>query len=162
MARMWLTGGSRIRLARAREVLAADAGSTVSIEHLAHQFGFSPFHFMRRFEAAFGTTPHQFRIRRRIDRAKALLAAGDSVTEACMAVGYSSLGSFSAAFTRVAGETPSAYRRRMRVLVAVHGFEPVLFPGCLTLLAQLPPSAFRSFREASSPALMDDGACASR
>jgi len=160
---MWLTDENRVRLARARDVLAADTSVNVPLERLARELGLSPFHFIRRFEAAFGSTPHQFRIQRRLDRAKALLASGESVTDACMAVGCSSLGSFSALFTRATGETPSAYRRRMRVLVGVHGFERVLFPGCLSLLAQLPASAFRNFREATDRTPVDDRAiCTSR
>jgi hypothetical protein len=90
----------------------------------------------------------------RLDAARQLLALGHhSVTDACMEVGFSSLGSFSALFTRRIGEPPSAYRRRVRVLVQVPGtLPPDLTPGCLTLMGHLPASAFsipvRSFREA--------------
>jgi AraC-like DNA-binding protein len=114
----------------------------------------SPFHFIRQFEAVFGVTPHQFRIRTRIDAAKHLLALGNhSVTDVCMEVGFSSLGSFSALFTRRVGETPSAYRSRVRAVVQVPGTRSAdLTPGCLTLMGRLPPSALasadRSFREA--------------
>lgn len=114
----------------------------------------SPFHFIRQFEAVFGVTPHQFRIQRRLDLARQLLAAGNhSVTDVCMEVGFSSLGSFSALFARRVGEPPSAYRRRVRSLVQVPGAVPVdLTPGCLTLMSRLPASAFsrpvRSVRDA--------------
>ena len=145
---MWLTDRNRLRLAHARDLLAEISDAQVPIEAIAREVDMSPFHFIRRFEAAFGTTPHQFRIYRRVERARALLASGASVTDACLAVGCSSLGSFSALFTRTAGETPSAYRRRVRALVHVHGYEPVVFPGCFSLLARLPASAFRSFGEA--------------
>jgi hypothetical protein len=86
----------------------------------------------------------------RLDMAKRLLAKGQhSVTEVCMEVGFASLGSFSDLFTRRIGETPSAYRRRVRAMVQVPGVLPAdLIPGCLTLMARLPPAAFRSFREA--------------
>ncbi|MGZ4312279.1 MAG: helix-turn-helix transcriptional regulator, partial [Solirubrobacteraceae bacterium] len=58
-------------------------------------------------------TPYAYLMTRRIERAKALLRRGDlSVTEVCMAVGCSSLGSFSARFTELVGETPTAYRAR--------------------------------------------------
>ncbi len=70
-------------------------------------------HFSRQFRAAYGETPYAYLMTRRIERAKALLRRGDlSVTEVCMAVGCSSLGSFSARFTRLVGETPTAYRTR--------------------------------------------------
>ena len=115
----------------------------------------SPFHFIRRFEALFGVTPHQFRIQSRLDEAKLLLAKGQhSVTEVCMEVGFSSLGSFSDLFTRRTGTAPSVYQRRARVVVQVPGILPAeLFPGCLSLMARLPASAFRNFGEASAPVL---------
>jgi AraC-like DNA-binding protein len=70
-------------------------------------------HFSRQFRAAYGETPYGYLMTRRIERAKALLRRGDmSVSEACWAVGSTSLGSFSARFTELAGETPTAYRAR--------------------------------------------------
>jgi AraC-like DNA-binding protein len=70
-------------------------------------------HFSRRFRAVYGETPYGYLMTRRIERAKALLRRGDmSVTEVCMEVGCASLGSFSARFTRLVGETPTAYRAR--------------------------------------------------
>jgi AraC-like DNA-binding protein len=147
---VWFDEASRRGLARARERLAdIDACARPGAE-IAREAGLSPFHFIRRFEEVFGVTPHQFRIDRRIERAKQLLASGrSSVTDACFDVGFSSLGSFSALFTRRVGETPSAYRRRVRAIVQVSGPGLVLAPGCLALLTQLPPFAFRNFREAA-------------
>jgi len=115
----------------------------------------SPYHFIRRFEALFGVTPHQFRIRARLDEAKLLLAKGQlSVTEVCMEVGFASLGSFSDLFARRIGEPPSAYQRRARVMVRIPAAYPQeLFPGCLSLMCRLPESAFRNFREAAVPTL---------
>ena len=70
-------------------------------------------HFSRQFRAAYGETPYSYLMTRRIERAKALLRDGDlSVTEVCLEVGCTSLGSFSASFTRMVGETPTAYRAR--------------------------------------------------
>ncbi|MBX3155157.1 MAG: helix-turn-helix transcriptional regulator [Deltaproteobacteria bacterium] len=109
----------------------------------------SPYHFIRRFEELFGTTPHQHRIAARIDRAKQLLARGAPVTDVCFELGWSSVGTFSALFKRRVGESPSTYGRRARALVAVPGTLPLpLFPGCLSLMGLLPAHAFRSFREA--------------
>jgi len=111
----------------------------------------SPFHFIRRFESVFGTTPHQFRIQSRLERAKHLLALSDySVTDVCMEVGFSSLGSFSALFARRFGTPPSAYRRQVRSLLAVPGELPkVLAPGCLSLMA----AAFAILEKQRSPFL---------
>jgi AraC-like DNA-binding protein len=72
----------------------------------------SPAHFSRRFRAAYGETPYSYLMTRRIERAMALLRQGSSVTDACLAVGCTSLGSFSSRFTEVVGVTPSQYRAR--------------------------------------------------
>jgi AraC-like DNA-binding protein len=73
----------------------------------------SPAHFSRQFRAAYGETPYSYLMTRRIERAKALLRQGElSVTQVCLAVGCTSLGSFSTRFTELVGETPSAYRAR--------------------------------------------------
>ncbi|WP_437289806.1 helix-turn-helix transcriptional regulator [Sorangium sp. So ce406] len=137
-------------LCRARDLLSDVRESRLSIEEVAREVAISPYHFIRQFEAVFGVTPHQYRIRRRLDLAKQLLAAGHhSVTDVCMEVGFSSLGSFSAQFAQRIGMPPSAYQRRVRALVQVPGRLPwELVPGCLTLMGRLPPGAFRSFREA--------------
>jgi AraC-like DNA-binding protein len=142
-------------LCRARDLLHEVPERSWTVEEVAREVGISPFHFIRQFETVFGRTPHQFRIESRLDRARRLLAAGRlSVTEVCLEVGFSSLGSFSDLFTRRVGETPSGYRRRARAMVSVPGKLPrALFPGCLSLMGSLPPSAFRSFREAPSLSL---------
>lgn len=147
---MWLEPDVFRRLCRARDALAGVTERTRSVEAVAREAGISPYHFIRRFESVFGATPHQYRIEARLDRARRLLAKGElSVTEVCMEVGFSSLGSFSVLFTRRVGETPSGFRRRARSMVRVPGGLPrELFPGCLSLMGRLPPSAFRSYREA--------------
>src|SRR5262245_63920736 len=110
----------------------------LSIQHVAREVAMSPFHFIRQFEAVFGSTPHQFRIQARLDRAKCLLALSDySVTDVCLEVGFSSLGSFSDLFARRVGVPPSVYRRQVRTLMAVPGvLPPLLTPGCLNLMAR--------------------------
>ncbi len=100
------------RLVRARELLADD---TLSVRDIATRVRLSPFHFIRVFGALFGDTPHQFRTRVRVDRAKSLLARGTSVTDACLDVGFASVGSFSALFTRWVGTPPSSYRRTFQI-----------------------------------------------
>jgi len=123
----------------------------LSIAEVAREAAMSPFHFLRRFESVFGTTPHQFRIQSRLDRARHLLALSDySVTDVCMEVGFSSLGSFSALFARRFGTPPSAYRRQVRSLIAVPGELPrELAPGCLSLMA----AAFAILEKQRSPFL---------
>ena len=126
------------QLCRARDLLREYQEPSPSIADVARAVGMSPFHFIRQFEAIFGVTPHQFRIQARLDAAKQLLALGQhSVTDVCMEVGFSSLGSFSALFARRVGEAPSAYRRRMHAQRTQPGRLPAeLTPGCLTLMAR--------------------------
>ena len=141
---MLLTPLTFRRLCSARDRLAALEEPLPSVREIAQDVGISPFHFIRQFEAVFGLTPHQFRTDRRIERARQLLVRGElSVTEVCLEVGFSSLGSFSDLFARRVGTSPSAYRRRARAQVQVPRALPELWtPGCLDLLACLPADAF--------------------
>ncbi|HSZ40647.1 MAG TPA: helix-turn-helix transcriptional regulator [Trebonia sp.] len=87
--------------------------SPLDVATLARVALMSTAHFARQFRAAYGETPYSYLMTRRIERAKALLRLGElSVTEVCLAVGCTSLGSFSARFTQLVGETPTAYRDR--------------------------------------------------
>jgi AraC-like DNA-binding protein len=108
-------------LRRARDVMDRDYARPLDVAALSRVALMSPAHFSRQFRAAYGESPYSYLITRRIERAKAMLRQGDrSVTEVCMAVGCTSLGSFSARFTELVGETPSAYRARdHRALAAV-------------------------------------------
>jgi AraC-like DNA-binding protein len=100
-------------LRRARDLMDREYARPLDVAALARTALMSSAHFSRQFRAAYGETPYSYLMTRRIERAKALLRLGEmSVTEVCIAVGCSSLGSFSARFTELAGETPTAYRAR--------------------------------------------------
>ena len=100
-------------LRRARDLIDREYARPLDVPALARAAYMSPAHFSRQFRAAYGETPYSYLMTRRIERAKTLLRRGDlSVTEVCMAVGCTSLGSFSSRFTELVGETPSAYRTR--------------------------------------------------
>ncbi len=100
-------------LRRARDLMDREYASPLDVAALARAALMSTAHFSRQFRATYGETPYAYLMTRRIERAKALLRLGDlSVTEVCMAVGCSSLGSFSARFTELVGETPTSYRVR--------------------------------------------------
>ncbi|MYS86163.1 helix-turn-helix transcriptional regulator [Embleya scabrispora] len=99
-------------LRRARDLIDREYARPLDVPTLARRALMSPGHFSRRFRAAYGETPYTYLMTRRIERAMALLRGGMSVTDACMAVGCTSLGSFSSRFTEITGETPSAYRSR--------------------------------------------------
>jgi transcriptional regulator GlxA family with amidase domain len=102
-----------VLLRRARDLMDREYARPLDVPALARSAHMSPAHFSRRFRAAYGETPHAYLMTRRIERAKALLRLGElSVTEVCMAVGCTSLGSFSSRFTELVGEPPSAYRAR--------------------------------------------------
>ncbi len=101
------------RLRRARDQMDREYARPLDVPALARTALMSPAHFSRRFREAYSETPYSYLMTRRIERAKALLRRGDlSVTDVCFEVGCASLGSFSARFTELVGETPSAYRAR--------------------------------------------------
>jgi AraC-like DNA-binding protein len=101
------------RLRRARDRMDREYAEPLDVPALARTAFMSPAHFSRRFREAYSETPYSYLMTRRIERAKALLRRGDmNVTDVCLAVGCTSLGSFSARFTEIVGETPSEYRSR--------------------------------------------------
>jgi AraC-like DNA-binding protein len=98
-------------LRRSRDLMDREYARPLNVPALARAALMSTAHFSRQFRAAYGETPYSYLMTRRIERAKALLRGGElSVTEVCEAVGCTSLGSFSARFTQLVGETPTAYR----------------------------------------------------
>ena len=113
-------------LLRVRDLIDRAYAGPLDLPALARSAHVSESHFARSFKAAFGETPHRYLLRRRMERAKALLRAGElSVTEVCLAVGFTSLGSFSTQFRRFVGESPTAYRAR-------EGHDALArVPGCL-------------------------------
>src|ERR671938_1582077 len=130
-----MTPGDLVNLAhlrRARDLIDRDYARPLDVPALAAAALMSPSHFSRQFRAAYGETPYSYLMTRRIERAKALLRQGDlSVTEVCVAVGCTSLGSFSARFTQLVGEPPSAYRSRDHRAAAV-------VPSCVARIGTRP------------------------
>src|SRR5580698_7852722 len=100
-------------LRRARDLLDREYARPLDVPAMARAALMSPSHFSRQFRAAFGETPYAYLQSRRLERAMALLRRGDlSVTDVCLAVGFTSLGSFSSTFTRLVGEPSFVYRVR--------------------------------------------------
>jgi AraC-like DNA-binding protein len=113
-------------LLRVRDLIDRAYAAPLDVPALARSAHVSQAYFSRSFKAAFGETPHRYLMRRRLERAKALLRDGDlPVTEVCLAVGCTSLGSFSTQFRRFVGESPTAYRERAR------REDLTVIPGCL-------------------------------
>ena len=118
-------------LRRARDLIDRDYAQPLDVPAIARAALMSPAHFSRKFRAAYGETPYSYLMTRRIERAMALLRQGISVTDTCVAVGCTSLGSFSSRFTEIVGETPSRYRSRDH-----RGFEVV--PPCVSKVETRP------------------------
>ena len=113
------------------------------MREIAEAVAISRFHFSRRFEQLFGSSPVRYRARWRIERAKELLALSEaSVTDICLDVGFESLGTFSTLFRRHVGASPSDYRQRTRGVLPHE-----LAPGCLCLMGRV-QADFRNSREA--------------
>src|SRR3989442_2423409 len=100
-----------VRLRKAKDRMDREFDQPLDVPALAQSTAMSTGHFSRSFKAAFGESPYSYLMTRRIDRAKAMLRRGDvSVTDACFTVGCTSLGPFSARFTALVSESPSADR----------------------------------------------------
>ncbi|HEX4431689.1 MAG TPA: AraC family transcriptional regulator [Frankiaceae bacterium] len=128
------------RLLRARDAMDRDYAQPLDIATLARIALVSQAHFIRTFRATFGETPNRYLQRRRVERAMFLLRSTDRpVTDICLDVGFSSLGTFSRVFRDIVGEPPSVHRRRGPL-------PPV--PSCFAM-AWMRPS---SFGEAVAPA----------
>lgn len=126
-----------MRLRKARDRMDREYAEPLDIPALARTALMSPGHFQRSFREAYGETPYGYLMTRRVERAKALLRRGDmTVTEVCMAVGCTSLGSFSARFTELVGETPSSYRARSHE-------ESAVIPPCVARAYTRPTRAER-------------------
>jgi AraC-like DNA-binding protein len=130
-----MTADEVAHLRRARDLVDRVYAEPLDVLALARRAHLSPAHFSRRFKEAFGETPYQYVLTRRVERAQELLRNTDhTVTDICLEVGFQSLGSFSAVFHRVAGMSPTAYR------ATTAGFPPTV-PGCWAALWTRPRSA---------------------
>jgi AraC-like DNA-binding protein len=106
--------GDLALLRRVRDRIDREYTEPLDVEALARGVNMSAGHLSRQFRRAYGESPYAYLMTRRIERAMALLRRGDiSVTEACFAVGCSSLGTFSTRFTELVGVPPSVYRREV-------------------------------------------------
>jgi AraC family transcriptional regulator len=97
------------------EYIDAHLDEEISLKDFANIANLSPYHFARAFKRSFGKPPHHYLNGRRIERAKTLLEnPARSVTEVALAVGFADPVSFTAAFHRLVGTTPTKYRRSLR------------------------------------------------
>ncbi|WP_164254732.1 helix-turn-helix transcriptional regulator [Streptomyces sp. S4.7] len=105
-----------------------DWAGPLDLDAVAAHAGYSRYHFVRAFKAVYGQTPGRYLSRRRIERAEELLRSANlTVTEICVLVGFSSLGTFSKRFKEQTGSSPSAYRAKHA------GRGAALIPGCYAM-----------------------------
>ena len=130
------------RLLRARDAMDRAYAEPLDVPAVAAVAHISPAHFSRTFRQVFGETPHRYLQRRRVERSMFLLRETDrSVTDVCLDVGFTSLGTFSRTFTKIVGETPSRYRL---------GNGPIVAPHCVQLAAMRPRRTAGEIRQVSS------------
>jgi AraC-like DNA-binding protein len=117
------------QLRRARDLADRRFAEPLDLDALAGAAHVSRHHFARRFAATYGESPMRYLTRRRIERAQDLLRSANlAITEVCMVVGYSSLGSFSSRFREMVGESPTEYRNRWAARSGPH------IPGCFLFM----------------------------
>ena len=98
-------------LLRAKDLIDGRYREPLDVPTLARAARLSPAHFSREFCRAFGESPHQYLLTRRLERAAALLRTTDrTVADICFTVGLRSLGSFTTSFGQTFGLSPTAYR----------------------------------------------------
>ncbi len=133
-------------LTRAKDLADARYAEPLGVDDLARAAGLSRAHFSREFRRAFGASPHAYLLTRRLERAAALLRTTDNpVAEICLAVGLTSVGSFTTSFKRAFGVTPTAYRASFPP-AAAHA----VVPSCIVRFYGRPQH--RTFREDKAPA----------
>jgi AraC-like DNA-binding protein len=126
-ARLPNTGQLRA-LRRAKDLMDRDWSRPLDLDAVATRAGYSRYHFVRRFRDVYGETPGSYLSRRRIERAQELLRSANlTVTEICLLVGFTSLGTFSTRFKQQVGMTPSQFR------VRAHRHGQAAIPGCFVL-----------------------------
>jgi AraC-like DNA-binding protein len=136
-----------VHLRRAHDHIDRHFAEPLDLDEIAGIAGVSKYHFVRSFRMTYGETPMRYLTRRRIERAQDLLRAANlTVTEICMLVGFSSLGSFSARFSQLVGESPTAYRDRY----AKNGVPRI--PGCYLFMGSVGVAQFPRSTELSSGA----------
>ena len=117
MAETKATTGSEVheRLWRARAFINENFHEPIDLDEISQEACLSRYHFLRLFREEFATTPHQYLIERRIEKAKELLRHRRmTVTDVCFEVGFESLGSFSTLFRQRVGDAPTGYRQQQR------------------------------------------------
>jgi AraC-like DNA-binding protein len=119
------------RIVQAKLFIDAHYSEDLDLDNISTEACFSKFHFIRLFKSIYGRTPHQCLMKVRIDNAEKLLREGMSTTEACFAVGFESVTSFTALFKRINKTSPSVYQQQYMLRQEKIKDKPLHFiPGC--------------------------------
>lgn len=139
--------GTLVAVRRARDHIDRHYAEPLELDQIAAAAGYSRFHFVRAFRAAYGETPGRYLTRRRVERAQELLRTSElTVTEICHQVGFTSLGSFSSLFNELVGTPPSGFRR------AARSEGPLPIPACFVLMKGGPsPASSGAFSSTAMP-----------
>ncbi len=121
------------RIVKAKLFIDAHFAEPIDVEAISSEAAFSKFHFIREFRAIYGRTPREHLSHCRVERAKELLGHDAQVLDVCLAVGFSSLSSFSRSFKRATGITPAAFREAALQRKAEARAQPLAFvPDCFS------------------------------
>lgn len=119
------------RIVQAKLYIDAHYAENIDLDNIADEACFSKFHFLRLFKSTYGRTPHKYLTHVRIEKAMQLLQEGEGVSDACYAVGFDSISSFSNLFKKTIGISPSEYHQQQQTLKKEIRTVPLKhIPGC--------------------------------
>lgn len=121
------------RIVQSKLFIDMNFSDNIDVECISGRAFFSKFHFIRVFKKIYGKTPHRYLSSLRIEKAKEFLKNGSTVTEACFAVGFDSISSFTGLFKRIVGQPPFSYQMQQLQLKEEAAKAPLRFiPGCFS------------------------------
>ncbi|CAN5540579.1 hypothetical protein BH10BAC4_BH10BAC4_13890 [soil metagenome] len=100
------------RIVQAKLYMDSHYAENIDLDNIADEAFFSKFHFIRLFKKSYGKTPHHYLTSVRINHAALILRAGETVAQACVAVGFESVSSFTGLFKKTMGVTPALYQQQ--------------------------------------------------
>jgi AraC-like DNA-binding protein len=98
------------RIVQAKLFIDSHFSENIDVTNIADEACFSKYHFIRLFKSIYGKTPHHYLTQVRVDKARLLLAQGNTIMDVCLSIGFDSPTSFTAVFKKVVGKTPSVFQ----------------------------------------------------
>jgi AraC-like DNA-binding protein len=120
------------RIVQAKLFIDGHFREKINLDEIAEEASFSRFHFIRLFRQAYGSTPHQYLVSRRMQEAEKLMANPDlKIQDICFEIGFESVGTFTTLFTKVHGKTPKAKQKEIQEKIRISTQEPLrTIPNC--------------------------------